>query len=918
MKKFWKPILISLLTVSVAMTAVSGIFTKKSKAYQFTDSTVAAASSNATVYDDAVSVPYGEVNAAYTVYVSPSGNDSARGETKETAVRSIKQAQILVREYYAEGKTGDALILLDDGEYYLDSAMELLPNDTVGGALYMRSINPNGATVSGAKRVDKASIEEYTDPKLGRVWKIPQTEKINQLYVGENYGVRARYPDLGDELRLLNSDTVLREIVVDKKDLGNFTVEDFDGAIFTVGIMWSASYLRVKHVTYQTESVKSDGETYTTETARIGISGDDNFVFAREGLTIRPRCNFHFENSYAFLSAPGEWFWSEDDGVVYYLPYENETLDNTTVRVPTTEELIKATGKIGKKVDGVVIEGINFKYTANGIVDGKIGGQANRNENPTNKRITSGVNEARPVSAVSFEYAKNIKISGCIFALTGGGAVDLVQGIENATVEKNMFRAIGGNGVLGSATSFDITIVSTDERTFLKNVNVNNNYFTEIGWQDYEGCAVILNYAVDSIITHNTINNVYYSGISIGWGWVAQAYPFLENIEVSYNRVTNTNALLSDGGPIYFIGCQHGSKIVNNYVGESYNSVWKYPEDISQAGQIWWANAGIYLDSCTGSNSKDEPLMVSNNYVAKDVNTQQYEEINAKKGYYKIEPAKEKDKAKIYNASGVQENGFSLIPDGAVLSGHHTESKSVTTVYGFNLGDKTDGALIIRAKNGEMTQVKRGDIVEWTDRYVSFYSANYQSGEVFLMQKDGYTTNRIYATLNVDQDYCMYKRFDDYGGFTGLAKLGTTTKELDPTKYAASSEDGAYTSDRIGDGYTASVWSCAGGDEAPWVSFELLDRAKVQSLIIYARSDVNQPECRGNFRVVGFTTINGEKQEVELYKTENEGPVYGDNDIFIIDIANSEYKDKVFTGFKIEKVVVGSDRYLCIAEVAVI
>jgi hypothetical protein len=93
---------------------------------------------------------------------------------------------------------------------------------------------------------------------------------------------------------------VLREIVVDKKDLGNFTVEDFDGAIFTVGIMWSASYLRVKHVTYQTESVKSDGETYTTETARIGISGDDNFVFAREGLTIRPRCNFHFENAYAF------------------------------------------------------------------------------------------------------------------------------------------------------------------------------------------------------------------------------------------------------------------------------------------------------------------------------------------------------------------------------------------------------------------------------------------------------------------------------------------------------------------------------------------------------------------------------------------------------------------------------------------
>lgn len=913
MKKILKPLLIGVLTASVAMTAVGGVFTSKSKAYQFDKAYVAAAGATQNVYEENVSVPYGEVNAAYTVYVSPDGDNANDGSTLEKAVASVKQAQILIREYYADGKEGDALMLLDDGEYYLDGPMELLKNDVKGGELYVRSINPNKATISGSKIVDKTTIEEVTDPELGRMWKIPYSEKINQLYIGDTYGVRARYPDAGEELRLLNMDTTLRELVIDRDDLGDYEVADFEGAIFTVGIMWSESYLRIEDVTFGTESVKVEGETYTTDTARIGIAGDDSFVFAREGLTIRPRCNFHFENSYAFLDKQGEWFFSQADQTIYYLPRVTETLDNTTVRIPTTEVLVSATGKVDEKVEGLTFEGLNFKYTANGVVDGKVGGQANRNDNTATKRISGGVNDARPSAALSFEYVKDLTFSGCIFALTGNGAIDLVQGVENATIEKNMFRAIGGNGILASATAYDINIIPTDERTFIKDATVSNNYFTEIGWQDYDACAVIFNYGVNVSIDHNTINNVNYTGISFGWGWVKNQYPFLQNIDVTNNRLTNCNALLSDGGPIYMIGCQPYSSIENNYVGESYNSVYKYPEDIASAGQIWWANAGIYLDSCSGGLEEGEgKLLVHNNYVAKDVNTQQYEDINALKGCYEIIQAKESDKAKIYAASGVQEDGFTLLPKTAVLSGHHTESKSVTSVYGFNLGSKKDGALIVEGADGKQTQVSGDDIIEWTGRKITFESKNYASGEVFVMQKNGYASNRIVATLNVDVKECMYDRFNQYGGFTGLAKLSTVT--LDLTNFDASSSLGAYTPDFIGDGYASSVWSMDNGDSAPWVSFELLDRGPVSKVIIYARNEVDQINCRQNFRIVGITS----QEEITLYETAGEGPVYAHNGLFILDLTETDYADTVFKGFRIEKIVHEGDGYLCIAEVAVV
>ena len=924
MRKFVKIIATLGLSCCFGLTAFTSCKKGVDRAFQINGEQLKTVAASPTVFEKDVNVPYEDVAASYTVHVSPNGDNQNDGSSWESSVSSLNQAQSLVREWYANGNQGDAMILLDDGEYFVNSSLKILEEDAKGGKLYIRSRNPNKATISGSKRVDKAEIvEESNESVFGgkRYWKIPCEENINQLYINDNYGIRARYPNSGEELRILNMDRTLREIILDGEDVAKFEEEDFENSVMTVAIMWSESYLRVKNL-------KKNGDF-----ARVQISGEDSFVFAREGLTLRPRCGYHFENSMAFMDVCGEWYWSNEENCVYYLPYANETLENTTVRIPYTEVLMSVEGELNSKVSGISFEGLNFKYTKNGIVDGKVGGQANRNDNIETKRISGGINDGRPVAAMSFEYVDDIRFSGNVFACLGGGAIDFVQGVQNSTVEKNMFRSVGGNGILASATAYDINIVSKDERTFIKDVDVSNNYFTDIGWQDYDACAVIFNYGVNVSICHNTISNVRYTGISIGWGWVAQTYPFLAGFDVSYNRLTNCNGLLSDGGPIYTIGCMPNSKITNNYIGESYNSVYKYPEDISSGGQVWWANAGIYLDSNSGGDSNESKLMVENNYIAKDVNSQQYEDINAKKHvkgeveYYKIIEAKESDKNVIYEASGVKEDGFSLLPKKAVLTGARTNSKTVSTVYGYNLGNSQQGALILYSANGDVTQVKLNDIVEWTDRWISFRSGNYKSGDVFLVQADGYTTNKIYATLNVDVDECMYTRFEkDWnkdgrydGAMTELARLGTVVT-LEMKNFRASSVLNPNAPVNIGDGYASTVWSMASNDpadaEGAWVAFDLAERNKVSKFLLYARAEVDQPECRQDFKIYG---ILSDGTEVLLYETMEENvPVYASNDVFVLDMAAIGHADTVFKGFKIQKKITEGSNYLCIAEVAVI
>ena len=859
-----------------------------------------------TAVDGKINFDYEEIPAETKIFfVSPFGNNANDGLTLKSAVYSVKQAQQRVRDYLAGGGEGNCAIMLDNGEYFLSGTMDISYSDVPqNGKLFIRSINPNGATISGSKRVDNLTVTEITDERLGRVWKIPCENGINQLYINEDYAIRARYPDVGEQLRLLNWDEVTKQIIIDKEDVKDFSDEELKGSTFVAEIMWAESYIRV-------------GEVLRGEkTANVVPVPSDISVFSRSTPQARERQSYHLENSRAFLTARGEFWYSETEKIVYYLPYESETLDNTVIRIPQTEELLRVKGNGEFPIDGVNIEGVNFMYAGNTNIDGKIGNQANKDDGQ-NKRFAGTINDGRPYSAVTMEFVQNARIVGNKFACLGGGALDFTVGVQDTEVSKNLFRSVGGSGILSGVIHYSIDMVDTEEITFIKNLTIKDNYFTDIAWQEYGGCAICLNYCVNAKITKNTVTNTKYTGISVGWGWSDDAYPFLMNNEISYNRISCAINLMSDGSAIYLVGCQPDSKVFSNYIEYVYDSPWKYPNDMVEFWHVKWGLSAIYLDEGVGGTGEDDKVKVYNNYIYKG-DVRHFFTYNAKtdedlRPLFETISIEEKNQQSVKDGSGADRQAFREIYGKAKIFGFYVEDAASVTVFGEALDSKTC-ALILKGKNGRFTVLSANDVIGWAENEITFKTENYSSGEAFILCKDGTTSNRFILSLNVDVQYEKYDRFvNEWGGPTGLKGLLTDKMDLKKDGFNASSSMPGWPPRDIADGNNFTGWSADADDTDPWVSFELDGMSTIRKFVLYARDGEDQIICRKNFEIHGYDAYGNDL----LLFTIGDEEAFPHGGALVINVEDSEYADRIFKSFKICRTPDNHD-YLFVAEVAII
>ena len=83
---------------------------------------------------------------------------------------------------------------------------------------------------------------------------------------------------------------------------------------------------------------------------------------------------------------------------------------------------------------------------------------------------------------------------------------------------------------------------------------------------EYSGCVgLFAGYLVNTTIAHNDIEELPYTGISLGWGWDAKTSYARDN-HILNNKIQNVVLKLSDGGGIYTLGPQPGSKVRGNYI----------------------------------------------------------------------------------------------------------------------------------------------------------------------------------------------------------------------------------------------------------------------------------------------------------------------------------------------------------------
>ena len=92
-------------------------------------------------------------------------------------------------------------------------------------------------------------------------------------------------------------------------------------------------------------------------------------------------------------------------------------------------------------------------------------------------------------------------------------------------------------------------------------------------------CGVIVGYAADTTLAHLAVEDLPYSGVCVGWGWrrfrelarargAAAPPPPARNNRVVHCRVARVKQALNDGGAIYALGPQPGSRIASNVIDE--------------------------------------------------------------------------------------------------------------------------------------------------------------------------------------------------------------------------------------------------------------------------------------------------------------------------------------------------------------
>ncbi|GAA1959606.1 discoidin domain-containing protein [Catenulispora subtropica] len=295
----------------------------------------------------------------------------------------------------------------------------------------------------------------------------------------------------------------------------------------------------------------------------------------------------YIENSYDLLGTPGQYFMDSAKGLLYYVPRGNEDLTTADVELPTLEHLLTLTGTLDAPVHDIAFSGITFAgttwnepYGPGGYVGGQSGYHIVGTQTSTIAGSTESSAYERTISAVTVSAGKDIVFSGNTFQNLGAAAVSLEGGTTQSSLNGNLFQDLAAGGVQVG----DNIHAPTDPRAKASNNYVVNNTVTRDGREFADAVGITGYYNNGLVIRHNTVTDVTYSGISVGWGWgFVGSAPTQSNIHVDQNKISKFMQSIYDGGAIYTQASSPGSTIFANYIdfSQTHNSPGIYEDEAS-------------------------------------------------------------------------------------------------------------------------------------------------------------------------------------------------------------------------------------------------------------------------------------------------------------------------------------------------
>jgi len=486
-------------------------------------------------------------NKGFEIYVSPNGNDSASGDYSNP-IASLQRAAELARTRAGEVPV---TIFLSGGNYRLTEPLELGINDggTAEAPVHWKAMPGEKPIISGGISVRKWKQED--DGSWSALLPTDFHGEFRSFYVNNNRAIRARFPD-NDYLRIDEAGKDNRtNFFFKENDLPE--VNDVEKLELVLLHDWSITRIGVKSIDRKSN--------HLIATDSIGARLP---FFTLTHWEKHPR--YYLENAREFCDSPGEWYCDFDERKIYYRPFPNEIISETEGIIPVASKLLTITGSKENHTGFINFNGITFEHSAWQLPNrGYCGIQACM----FNDRQEDNRGWNKVPAAIELDFAEQCGFYNCTISHTGGSGIWMRENCLDCEISESHIYDISGNGInIGEGRDRLVNGApwwkSAPEQVSTNN-KISHSLIEDCGKQFYGAVGIWGGLVANTIIDHNEIRNLPYTGISVGWMWNPNPTPCRENI-LNANHIHHIMKILSDGGGIYCLGLQPNSQITNNLI----------------------------------------------------------------------------------------------------------------------------------------------------------------------------------------------------------------------------------------------------------------------------------------------------------------------------------------------------------------
>jgi hypothetical protein len=510
-------------------------------------------------------------SSAADYYVSLTGNDASAGSAS-APFRTLTGARVAVAKRIARGLAANVLVQIEGGRYELDEAMVFEPEDSGTDKFSITYAAAPGETVilSGGHQISKWGKGP------GEIWTttVPKTPTgqwyFRQLFVNGVRAVRARTPNQDSPepwLKMIsstaNADDESTPVTV---RLGGYSLP------FKIQAYRNPGDVEFVYINNNDEGRKR-AVAFNEQDQTMTLSLPNRWNSKTHTLDWYlsfpdPRWKAcYLENALEMLDEPGEWYLDHETGVVSYWPRPGEDMNHVQIYAPAMQRtLLVVAGTRDRPVLNLHFRGLHIEDVDWPLPDhGYMGLFCSMIDSGPKDRLQHGFIDA----AVEYRYARFCSFTNGSISHVGAMGLCLREGTADMTIEGNEISDTGAGGIGIS----EIRQNPIGKRPWnpvphpddYQHYRIANNHIFNCGTDYYGSAGITLAIAHDSVVVHNLIHDIAYSGIQ--WGGDVddeRLMGFTRNNTVAFNHIYRTMKTTVDGAGLYVTFAHAGETLIQN------------------------------------------------------------------------------------------------------------------------------------------------------------------------------------------------------------------------------------------------------------------------------------------------------------------------------------------------------------------